>query len=398
MENKNWFPKIPDEEFKLRLQHFKEKLSKENIDLAVIFSNLLDPSAVRYFSDVSPINESAAMLIPLRGEPILCSGQACHEWSQHKSKVKDIRIIPEVGEVSGVEYELEGQLDFEDLFKEMRSNYGIKKIGLIGDLIFPYEIYKKLERIFEDVEKVSAERLMYELRMQKSENELACIKKACEIISDSFAYAVDRVKPGVTELDIQADIEGQMLRLGAEAYGNSFAPMIPSGPGNSNLCMNRNTLRKVEESEIVDFQAATLYEGYNGVICTPVVLGKIPDEIVKAVNVAYEAMQAVVDKMRPGSVSTDLYEVYSDFLEKKGYRQFSPYGSVHSLGMLECETPFFSAYRKVEMLENMVVAIDVYFKGLPWGSFRIEDTFIIHGDGAECITTFNKDFIPRTYQ
>jgi Xaa-Pro aminopeptidase len=116
------------------------------------------------------------------------------------------------------------------------------------------------------------------------------------------------------------------------------------------------------------------------------------------VNVAYDSMKVVVEKMKPGAVSTQLYKVYSDFLEEKGYRQFSPYGSVHSLGMLECETPFFSAHKPVKMLENMVIAIDVYFKGLPWGSFRIEDTFIIQKDGAELATTFNKDFIPGAFQ
>jgi Xaa-Pro aminopeptidase len=397
MSKTSQLPKIPDEEFALRMKKFKEKMSQTDIDLVIIFSNLLDPSAVRYFSDVSPINESAGAVIPLEGDPILCSGQACHEWSRYKSKIRDVRIMPEVGEVSGVEYDIEGQLDFEDLFREMKDRYKIKKIGIIGDLIFPYEIYKKLEKVFPGTPKESAEMLMYEMRMQKSENELACIQKAGEIISESFAYAVDRLKPGVSELDIQADIEGQMLRLGAEAYCNSFSPMIPSGPENSNLCMNRNTLRKVKEGEIIDLQGGTLYEGYNGVICTPVVLGRIPDDIRKAVNVAYDSMKTVADKMKPGAVSTELYRVYSDFLQKEGYRQFSPYGSVHSIGMLECETPFFSPHKDVEMLQNMVIAIDVYFKGLPWGSFRIEDTFIIREDGAELATDFNGEYLKKLY-
>ena len=178
MSKTDQFPKIPDEEFATRMKLFKEKMSDQGMDLVVGFSNLLDPSAVRYFSDVSPINESAAMAIPLEGDPVLCSGQACHEWSRFKSKINDVRIMPEVGEVSGVEYDIEGQLDFEDLFNEMKDKYKIKKIGIIGDLIFPYEIYKKLEKVFPGIEKSSAEMLMYEMRMQKSKNELACIKKA----------------------------------------------------------------------------------------------------------------------------------------------------------------------------------------------------------------------------
>lgn len=392
------FPRIPDAEFAQRMSAFKEKMAGEKLDLVVVFSNLLDPSAVRYFSDVSPINESAGLVIPLEGEPILCSGQACHEWSRHKSRIKELRILPEVGEVSGVEYDIAGQLDFQDLFQEVGRGRKIRRIGIIGDLIFPHEIYRKLEKAFPSAAIVSAEMLMYGLRRRKSENEIACIRKACEIISEAFAFAVGRLKPGSTELDIQADIEAQMLRLGAEAYCNSFSPMIPSGPQNSNLCMNRNTLRKVQEGEIIDLQAGALYEGYNGVICTPVVLGEVPDEIRKAVQVASEAMELVAEHMKPGALSRGLYKLYGDFLESKGYRQFSPYGSVHSLGLLECETPFFSAHKDVEMLENMAVAVDVYFKGLPWGSFRIEETFVIRGGGAEMLTTFNRGYLAKTFR
>ena len=391
------FPIIPGEEFNIRMEKFKEKMEKNGIDLIVIYSNLLDPSSVRYLSDVSPINESAAMAIPLRGKPVLCSGQACHEWSKFKSKIKEIRILPEVGEVSGVEYNLEAQLDFEDLFKELKSKYEINKIGIIGELIFPYAIFKKLEKVFQQVEIVNAESLIYELRMKKSENEIACIKKAGEIITETFKYAVAKMKPGNSELDIQADIEGQMLRLGAEAYCNSFAPMIPSGNVNSNLCMNRNTLRKVKEEEIIDLQAGALYEGYNAVICTPMILGNVSKEIKEAVKVALEAEQRVVSSMKPGASSIDLFRNYNNFLKTKNYEKFSPYGSVHSLGMLECETPFFSATKEVVMLENMTVAIDVYFKDLSFGSFRIEDTYIIRKNGAESVTTFNEKFISERF-
>ncbi len=392
------FPTIPEREFADRIDAFKSKMSEKSIDLVVIYSNLLDPSAVRYFSDFSPINESSAMLIPLEAAPILCSGQACHEWSRHQSKIADIRVMPEVGEVSGVEYNIENQIDFKDLFKEIKDSLSIKRIGIIGDLIFPFEIAKKLGAVFKDAKISSAEDLMYGLRIKKSAAEIACMKKAADIITQTFEFASSRIKPGMSELDIQADIESQMLRLGAEGYCNSFAPMIPSGPVHSNLCMNRNTLRKVREQEIIDIQAGCLYEGYNAVICSPFVIGKIPEDIKKAVKVANEALDVVRQSMRPGVSSRELYRTYNEFLDQKGYRRFSPYGSVHSIGLLECESPFFSADRDVLIEEDMAVAVDVYFKGLPWGSFRIEDTYIIRSGGAELITKFNEKFIKDTFQ
>jgi Xaa-Pro aminopeptidase len=234
---------------------------------------------------------------------------------------------------------------------------------------------------------------MYDLRMRKSANELACIRKAGQIITRTFEFAIPRIQPGMTELDIQADLEGQMLRLGAEAYTLSWAPMVASGPERSNLCMQRNSLRQVQAGEIIAVGAGALYEGYNAVICTPVVLGAIPDEIKKAVNVAHQALQLVSRQFRPGATSRQLYAAYMQFLEEKGYRQYTPYGSVHSLGMLECESPFFSANRDVVLVENAVVAIDAYFKGMAWGSFRIEDTYIVGPSGPELVTRFNEQYL-----
>lgn len=301
------FPVMPESAFGERIDALKRKMDQSAIDLVVLYANLLDPSAVRYFSDFSAINESSAMLILLEAEPILCSGQACHEWSRDTSK-------------------------------------------------------------------------------------------AADIITDGFAFASSRIKPGIGELAIQADLESQMLRLGAEGYCNSFAPMVPSGPVHSNLCMNRNTLRKIQEQEIVDLQAVCLYEGYNVVICSPVVPGKVPQDIKKAAMTAYGAFNVAGQSMKSGVSSKELYRTYHDFLDKKGDRKFSPYGSVHSIGFLECESEFFGAECDVWMQEDMAVAVDVYFKGLPWGSFRIEDTTIIKNDGAELITRFNEQCIEDTFR
>jgi Xaa-Pro aminopeptidase len=85
-------------------------------------------------------------------------------------------------------------------------------------------------------------------------------------------------------------------------------------------------------------------------------LGKIPDEIKEAVKIANEAKNIVADSMKPGATSRQLFEIHNKFLEKRGYSKYSPYGSVHSSGMLECEGPFFSADKDVFMIENMSFA------------------------------------------
>lgn len=392
----NHFPKIEKKEFAERLNRLRGKMREKDVDLAVVFSNLLDPSAVRYFTDFAAVNESAALIVPLEGKAVLCSGQASSDYAamQNALDEAEIKVFPEIGEVSGFEYNFEGQLDFAEYFKELKASYTVRKIGVIGRLIFPAIIYNKLAAAFSDAKIVDFDDELYELRLIKSSGEIACMKKCAEIISDTFAHTVPEIRAGMTERAVQAMFEGEMLRLGGESYVQAFAPMVATGPVRSHISMCRNSLRQIEEGEILNLAAGVCYEGYNGIICSPHVLGAVPAEIGDAISCAYDALNYASDKMKPGTPCDIVLNAYTEFLSQKGYLQYCPYGSLHSTGMLECEAPTFSTENKRVIQENMTICIDAYFKGLPWGSFRIEDVYVIGKQGAERITTYNDAFLP----
>jgi Xaa-Pro aminopeptidase len=161
--------------------------------------------------------------------------------------------------------------------------------------------------------------------------------------------------------------------------------------------MNRNTLREVKESEIICLQAGALYEGYNAALNTPLVLGNIPDEIRKAVSAADKAMSAVIETLRPGATSKELNDAGRGVLEKEGFLKYSPYGVVHSIGLLECEPPWFPVDGDLKVVKGMTVCIDVFLFGMEWGSFRLEDTLAVRKEGAERLTKFNETFVPHHY-
>ena len=392
----NNLPVIPKAEFTRRVAQTRAAMAKENIDLIVGFSNLLDPSTVRYFTDFAAVNESAAIIIPAEGEVTLCSGQAGYDYAQFKNKLEGsiIKIFPEIGEVSGFEYDTEGQLDFEGYFKELKAKYNVKRIGLIGKLTFPAVIYNKLAKVFDTAEILDFDEQHYAQRVVKTPEEIACIRHACDIISETFRRVVPKIALGMNELEVQAELEAEMLRLGGESYVQAFAPMVATGPVNSFISMCRNTNRKFVESEILNLAAGVCYEGYNGVICTPHVLGAVPQKIKDAVKCAYEALNVAADLMKPGTPCDVVLNAYTDYLTKYGYIDYCPYGSLHSTGLLECEAPVFSVSNKRIIEENMGICIDAYFKGMEWGSFRIEDVYIIGKKGAERVTTYNDEVLP----
>lgn len=390
---------ISNEEFLKRIGKFKNIMMEKDVDLVIGFSNLLDPSAVRYFTDFSAVNESAAIIIT-QNNVTVCSGQASLDYAQIKNRLKDsvIKVFPEIGEVSGFEYDYEGQLDFAEYFKEIKSNLKVNKIGILGKLIFPAIIFNKIKEVFKNVEIINFDPEFYELRSIKSQSEILCMKKSSQIISEVYESQVPKIKAGMTELQIQALFESEMLNLGAESYVQAFAPMIASGNVNSHISMGRNTMRKVENGEIINLSAGVCYEGYNGIICSPYVIGEIPNKIKDTVKCAFDALNFSAEKMKGGTSADIILNAYTDYLKKYGYMEYCPYGSLHSTGLLECEAPVFSVSNKREIKENMTMCIDAYFKGMEWGSFRIEDTYVITKNGAEKMTSYNDKVLPILYK
>ena len=392
---------IEGKEYLQRVNALRKEMAKRNVDIVVGFSNLLEIAIVRYYCGFAPVNESAAIVIPAEGEVIVCSGQASYDHCQiHNSLPQSrIAILPEIGEVSGFEYDTEGQLDFEELFKQVKAEHpGAKKIGFIGRLIFPAIIMNKLKKVFPEAEIVDFDDIHYEQRIRKSPAEIELLKKNWEMVSAMFENVVPQIKPGMTERHIEGLFEAEMMRLGAESYVQAFAPMIASGQKNSFISMCRNSLRQIQESEIISIGAGVCFEGYNGIICTPLVLGRIPQHMKDAVMCAYDALNYASAKMLPGTPCDVVLNAYTEYLTKYGYIDYCPYGSLHSTGMLECEAPVFTVGNKRVIEENMAICIDAYFKGMEWGSFRVEDCYLITDKCAERMTTYNDKAIPKLFK
>ncbi|MBQ9736166.1 MAG: aminopeptidase P family protein [Clostridia bacterium] len=394
------YPKIEGKEYQARVDAIRKEMAQRGIDVLVGFSNLLEIGIVRYYCGFAPVNESSAIIIPAEGEVIVCSGQASYDYCLVQNALPNSRIaiLPEIGEVSGFEYNTEGQLDFEELFREVKATSPtVKRVAFIGRLIFPAIIMSKLRKVFADAEIVDFDDVHYEQRIIKSPAEIECLKTNWAMVSEMFTNVVPGIEVGMTERHIEGMFEAEMMRLGAESYVQSFAPMVATGPENSYISMCRNTMRQIKESEIINLAAGVCYEGYNGIICSPLVLGKIPEKIKDAVKCAYEALNYASAKMVPGTPCDVVLNAYTDYLTKYGYIDYCPYGSLHSTGMLECEAPTFTVANKRVIEENMAICIDAYFKGMEWGSFRIEDCYLIGKDGAKRMTTYNDKALPKIF-
>ena len=127
-------------------------MKDDGLDIIITYGNEAEPQYVRYFADFWPSFESAGVLVPAEGEPLLIIGPECQTYAEDRSRIKRIEKMIEFRESSEPEYPDIKPTKFSDLFAEFLDNSSNKKIGIVGYPIMPAPIYKAIKD--EDISEV----------------------------------------------------------------------------------------------------------------------------------------------------------------------------------------------------------------------------------------------------
>ena len=78
--------------------------------------------------------------------------------------------------------------------------------------------YLRLKELLPNARFVDATTLMFDIRVTKSEAELAHMRKAASITSAGMAAAIEATEPGVTENVLSGIAAKEMIDLGSEPF------------------------------------------------------------------------------------------------------------------------------------------------------------------------------------
>ena len=243
-----------------------------------------------------------------------------------------------------------------------------------------YEVYKFYLQTYR-VNLVETEGLIELHRMVKEADELDNIKKACLITDDCYDYIKEFVKPGLTEKEIEFEIEKYMKLHGAD--GLAFGTIVASGP-NSSLPHATPTNRKLEKNDIIQFDFGCKVNGYCSDFSRVIFLGKPTSEMEKVYNFVLKEYRYIVDNLKEGAdIKNILKQSEQDYKDEK-YDLMHSFG--HSLGLDIHEDPILSSRINTNLKKNMVITVEpgVYFSG-KFG-IRIEDTILINKDNCNALT------------
>lgn len=146
---------------------------------------------------------------------------------------------------------------------------------------------------------VNATPLMDQLRARKSDTELGIITKAAEVSARAHEQVMRVIRPGMKESEIQAIMEAEYRKLGADGPG--YSSIVGAG-GNSTILHWPASFREAKSGEVVLMDVAAYYDGYSADITRTVpVDGTYTPEARAIYEVVLEAQKAAERQIRPGT-------------------------------------------------------------------------------------------------
>ena len=277
---------------------------------------------------------------------------------------------------------------YHKLINEAIADFGVTALGYEENYLTVAE-YQGYEKNL-NAKLVPMNAKINGFRAVKEEWELTLMRKAQEITDKAFTEVLTRIKAGMTELQLQAELIYCLYKNGAT--GLAFDPIVVSGP-NTSLPHGVAGDRVLQEGDFITMDFGALYQGYCADMTRTVALGYATEEMKKVYDTVLQAQLAGIAATKAGIPGKQIDAVARQVITDAGFGEYFGHGYGHSLGMEIHEMPSPSPSGERVMEENMIASAEpgIYLPG-KFG-VRIEDVTIYKADGCENITRSPKNLI-----
>ncbi len=276
-----------------------------------------------------------------------------------------------------------------DALLDIFNKHEIKSVGF-EDTELTVQTYNTLKHQLGGVKLIAVGDDICRVRSFKTETEIDYIKKAQSITDIAFSEICKIIKPGMTERDVQVELEYQMAKNGAE--GLAFDTIIASGV-NTSKPHAHPTDKVIELGDPVTMDFGARYHGYCSDMTRTVFVGQPSEEMRKIYNIVLLAQTTGISNAYCGMGGREFDSFCREVIKSNGYEKFFVHSTGHSLGIDIHESPSASMRSNDILGAKQFITCEpgIYVPGV--GGVRIEDLLLIEEDGITDLTTSDKNII-----
>jgi Xaa-Pro dipeptidase len=389
----------PKSELFERVGNLQRWMKEASVDAAFIFQNV----DLFYFAGTV---QSGLLCVPNGGEPLYLVQKSI---SRARRESPWERILPFPG--------------FKKL-PEWLNEEGIKKPGRVGlefDVL-PASYYVRLQEAFPGVDFTDASEAIRRIRMIKSELEIQQVRRAAHMLREAFSRIPEWARPGVTELEVMARIEGFLRSIGHQgiirmrgfnnqiAYGTvssgasaSYPTSFPGPVGFLGLYAavpNGGSERRLAPGETLIVDIVGGYGGYLADKTRTFAIGRPYRGLEQAHAFLIDLMRQIESRLQPGTLCSQLYQFALDRVKDSPYAAgFMGIGDGqvrfigHGVGLELDELPVLAGGFDIPLQPGMTIAIEpkIFFPEL--GGTGIENTYLLTASGFENLTAYPEELL-----
>ena len=377
----------------------RARQAMENTDLGALL--VFDTNNIRYITSTK-IGEwerdklSRWVLLPRGGEPILWDfgSAAVHHklycpWlkpENMKAGLVGLRgtVDPKFGLMERHAKEMFG------LLKEA----GVEKMPIGVDIIEPPMMFE-LQKL--GLKIVDGQQVMLEAREVKNIDEIALLNRAAAMVDGAYDLINERLRPGVRENDIVAEVNKFLYTHGSddvEAVNAISGERCNPHPHNF-------TDRMIRPGDQAFFDILQAFMGYRTCYYRTFNVGRATPAQHDAYKMAREWLDNAIARIKPGATTAHICEVFPKAGEFGFPDEMSAFGLqfAHGLGLALHERPIISRVvsmdHPTEIKEGMVFAIETYCPATDgYSAARIEEEVVVTDKGCKLISLFPAEELP----
>lgn len=271
---------------------------------------------------------------------------------------------------------------------EACAEFGVKTLGF-------EESYMTVEEFRTYEEKLTAalkpcQKAINAFRAQKEPNELRLMEKAQEITDKAFSQVLTRIRVGMTEKELCAELIYCLYKNGAD--GLSFDPIVVSGP-NTSMPHGVPGDRALQEGDFITMDFGVLYEGYCSDMTRTVAVGSVTDEMRQVYDTVLQAQLAGIAAARAGATGKAVDGAARDIIRQAGYGPCFGHSFGHGVGVEIHEGPNATPSNDKPLPAGAVISAEpgIYLPGKL--GVRIEDVLYLTPEGCQNLTLAPKELV-----
>ncbi|MCZ7568890.1 MAG: Xaa-Pro peptidase family protein [Ardenticatenaceae bacterium] len=253
-------------------------------------------------------------------------------------------------------------------------------IGVELDFL-PSRTFLALQKELPRAHFVDAERIFDHVRMLKTPEEIDLLRRCGRTVDEVYREVLPEAHPGMSETDLALRLIDRLLSKGVDSVDR-----IVIGSGERSAFANCPPTRRILcDGDVMRLDIFASIGGYTSDIARTAVIGGATDEQKRIWDALVEGENLVIDMIRPGVHTGEIWRRYVDHYQQKlGIEPTSNFLG-HAIGLTLHEEPFIGRYHDHVLEGRTVLAVEpLYFT--PTMGLHLEDELIVGADGCELIS------------